>query len=108
MKNPNDPKFHETIPRPTMWRVSQQIGITQPALRKWFTGNGTPRLVNLQVFAKHLGCTIDEALEAIRRTQEVYKHKGQLPYGLMIEKDMLVKEYEEIINGNVTQSEENL
>lgn len=96
MRNPNDIYVIERTPRPTMWRVSQHIGITQPALWKWFNGKSNPRLVNLQVLAKYMGCTVDEALEAIKRTQAVYKATGQLPYGLMIEKDMLKDEYEAI------------
>lgn len=103
MKNPNDPKAYETIPRPTMWTVSKAIGITQPALYKWFTGKGYPRLGNLQILAKYMECTTDEALQAINRAQAVCKAQGRLPYGVMIEKDMLIEEYNAI--GNATQSE---
>ena len=113
MKNPKDPKAHETIPRPTMWRVSQEIGITQAALHKWFTGKGYPRLGNLQILANYLKCTPDEALHAINRAQAVCKAQGGLPYGVMIEKDMLIEEYNAIGNekpsdGNTTQSEETI
>ena len=100
MKNPNEKFAVERTPRPTMWRVSQHIGITQPALWKWFNGKTQPRLVNLQVLAKFMDCTVDEALEAIKRTQVVYAKTKKLPYGLMIEKDMMMKEYTEL-----TQSE---
>lgn len=93
MLNPNEKFVIERVKRPTMWRIAKDIGITQPALWKWFNGRTSPRLVNLQILAKHMNCTVDEALDAIKRTQAVYKHTKKLPYGLMIEKDMMVEEY---------------
>ena len=46
MKNPLNIYEHETEPRPTIYRMAQVTGISQPAIWHWFNGDATPRAVN--------------------------------------------------------------
>lgn len=81
----------------TMGSMSKKLGITQPALRKWFTGYSSPTLPNLEKLAKHMDCTVDQTIQAMNRTANVYRAKKKLPYGLIIEKDMLLREYKVLL-----------
>jgi len=80
----------------TTSRTAKKVGVTQVAFWKWLSGKSMPRVSNLIVLARVMDCTVEEALKAIQRAQAVFRATGELPYGLIIRKDMLKKEYAKI------------
>ena len=80
----------------TTSHTAKKVGVTQVAFWKWLSGKAMPKVSNLIVLARIMDCTVEESLNAIQRSQAVFRATGRLPYGLIIEKDMLKEEYAKI------------
>jgi len=103
MKNPLNIYEHETEPRPTIWRMAQVTGISQPAIWHWFNGDATPRAVNLTILADFMKCTTDEALRAVRRCHYLKSKGYEFPFGMILHKDMFLEQYNDEIEKEKTQ-----
>lgn len=99
MKNPYDPKFYETIPRQTINVVAPKIGVTPFAMHKWYYKGAFPRPSSLQMLAKYMKCTPQEALSTIERAHAIIAAGHKLPHGVIIEKDMLTTAFQYLKEG---------
>lgn len=97
MKNPFNIYEHETDPRPTIWRMAQTTGISQPAIWSWFNDGSTPRAVNLTILANFMKCTPEEALRAVRRCHYLKSKGYTFPFGMILHKDMFLEQYNDEI-----------
>lgn len=102
MKNPYCPFFYEKPEdkRQTMTRLADRIGVSRMTVYKWFAKGANPRLVHRQILAHHLQTIVPVIDIMLNRAHALTATGFKLPYGLIIEKNMLLDEYIEMINKN--------
>ncbi|MGV8130834.1 MAG: hypothetical protein ACP5N7_01910 [Candidatus Pacearchaeota archaeon] len=102
IKNPYDyaPMYEdETQHRQTINVLAPRLGVSAQAMYRWYNKNIMPRRVNILCLARLISCTEEEAKATITRAHAIIKAGHKLPYGLIIEKDMLKQSYIDLLNG---------
>lgn len=93
MKNPRyifeyEPYEHKRL---TLSRLSERIPVPRATLYTWFRRGASPRPHHVAILSNFLKCTKEDIKEMITRSHDIINAGYSLPFGLIIEKDMLKK-----------------